>query len=281
MIRRPPRSTLFPYTTLFRSLELVALRLESHDRLIGRLHWECDRIGRRGRRSGRLRYVGVERLMLLIGHGSTDDRRVTVRWRAWGPGHNARARGAVPDPPPQPAPPEDLYDIPDDALALGIVQDLVIHLRIPVLLWCGCPLQAVGERTRQVRVYHAVLPRQQEEQGTVDPVPVRGDGVLGPADFRPGARRHEVVAGGIGGPPGVHSLVARQLIGIDPRADAQRRPYAREDAGGQPLPPGGPVGHPRPGARDDGGGRPGSRVRLRGRQHAEAAERMAQQHLRY
>src|SRR2546426_8459785 len=26
MIRRPPRSTLFPYTTLFRSLELVAER---------------------------------------------------------------------------------------------------------------------------------------------------------------------------------------------------------------------------------------------------------------
>src|SRR5258708_28608095 len=27
MIRRPPRSTLFPYTTLFRSLELPRLRL--------------------------------------------------------------------------------------------------------------------------------------------------------------------------------------------------------------------------------------------------------------
>src|SRR2546430_11622948 len=34
MIRRPPRSTLFPYTTLFRSLpadrELIALRLVGH-----------------------------------------------------------------------------------------------------------------------------------------------------------------------------------------------------------------------------------------------------------
>src|SRR5947207_11000524 len=30
MIRRPPRSTLFPYTTLFRSRELVELRRE-HD----------------------------------------------------------------------------------------------------------------------------------------------------------------------------------------------------------------------------------------------------------
>src|SRR5258705_13363816 len=146
MIRRPPRSTLFPYTTLFRSLELVALRLESHDRLIGRLHWECDRIGRRGRRSGRLRYVGVERLMLLIGHGSTDDRRVTFRCRAWGPGHNAKARGAVPDPPSQPAPPEELYDIPDDALALGIVQDLAINLRIPGHLLCGCTIHTVSVR---------------------------------------------------------------------------------------------------------------------------------------
>src|ERR1044072_5752679 len=29
MIRRPPRSTLFPYTTLFRSVEIVA-RVEAH-----------------------------------------------------------------------------------------------------------------------------------------------------------------------------------------------------------------------------------------------------------
>src|SRR3712207_8426131 len=30
MIRRPPRSTLFPYTTLFRSLQNVRLRLQKH-----------------------------------------------------------------------------------------------------------------------------------------------------------------------------------------------------------------------------------------------------------
>src|SRR5258705_1455303 len=30
MIRRPPRSTLFPYTTLFRSALLVALEFELH-----------------------------------------------------------------------------------------------------------------------------------------------------------------------------------------------------------------------------------------------------------
>src|SRR3712207_6974283 len=30
MIRRPPRSTLFPYTTLFRSKEAIPQRLSSH-----------------------------------------------------------------------------------------------------------------------------------------------------------------------------------------------------------------------------------------------------------
>src|SRR5256885_3647133 len=34
MIRRPPRSTLFPYTTLFRSVEVVA-RLEEDDGVVG------------------------------------------------------------------------------------------------------------------------------------------------------------------------------------------------------------------------------------------------------
>src|SRR3712207_8685278 len=32
MIRRPPRSTLFPYTTLFRSLMRVAVSMRSHAR---------------------------------------------------------------------------------------------------------------------------------------------------------------------------------------------------------------------------------------------------------
>src|SRR5256886_11031364 len=33
MIRRPPRSTLFPYTTLFRSLQLVLEPLTDHSRI--------------------------------------------------------------------------------------------------------------------------------------------------------------------------------------------------------------------------------------------------------
>src|SRR2546422_6980796 len=38
MIRRPPRSTLFPYTTLFRSVERAALRLWYARRHQGREH---------------------------------------------------------------------------------------------------------------------------------------------------------------------------------------------------------------------------------------------------
>src|SRR3989454_7584413 len=34
MIRRPPRSTLFPYTTLFRSIELTVAAFQSGGRLI-------------------------------------------------------------------------------------------------------------------------------------------------------------------------------------------------------------------------------------------------------
>src|SRR3989442_8904516 len=38
MIRRPPRSTLFPYTTLFRSLQLAAvIGREFTSRLLGRI----------------------------------------------------------------------------------------------------------------------------------------------------------------------------------------------------------------------------------------------------
>src|SRR3712207_7069307 len=33
MIRRPPRSTLFPYTTLFRSLKELAPQVQEHERL--------------------------------------------------------------------------------------------------------------------------------------------------------------------------------------------------------------------------------------------------------
>src|SRR5258705_8170151 len=60
MIRRPPRSTLFPYTTLFRSLD-VAVRIGPLTgsglvaRRVGQVRWVLfaspDYVARRGRRS--------------------------------------------------------------------------------------------------------------------------------------------------------------------------------------------------------------------------------------
>src|SRR5687768_17731402 len=50
MIRRPPRSTLFPYTTLFRSVRLGPLLAEDHHR-VAPLHRERALL-RRGRRAG-------------------------------------------------------------------------------------------------------------------------------------------------------------------------------------------------------------------------------------
>src|SRR2546427_3257222 len=44
MIRRPPRSTLFPYTTLFRSLAALVLEFGDHDRHT-RIRHQVDEIG--------------------------------------------------------------------------------------------------------------------------------------------------------------------------------------------------------------------------------------------
>src|SRR6266702_3249290 len=43
MIRRPPRSTLFPYTTLFRSYFSLRLRLGTDKNEVSRGHWDRDR----------------------------------------------------------------------------------------------------------------------------------------------------------------------------------------------------------------------------------------------
>src|SRR2546430_3513752 len=60
MIRRPPRSTLFPYTTLFRSLLVVGLARHAvraaevapvHDRDAQVAHRAGERVPRRGQRS--------------------------------------------------------------------------------------------------------------------------------------------------------------------------------------------------------------------------------------
>src|SRR2546425_7689284 len=41
MIRRPPRSTLFPYTTLFRSVLLSCSSTGAHNRHTGEDHLQC------------------------------------------------------------------------------------------------------------------------------------------------------------------------------------------------------------------------------------------------
>src|SRR2546426_4443590 len=50
MIRRPPRSTLFPYTTLFRSLapQWSHADLRAHDR-VTMVFWLVDQLSSRGR----------------------------------------------------------------------------------------------------------------------------------------------------------------------------------------------------------------------------------------
>src|SRR2546422_10940447 len=56
MIRRPPRSTLFPYTTLFRSLVLHQFRIEANESLIVSLLSEdlgLKPVERRGERDAR------------------------------------------------------------------------------------------------------------------------------------------------------------------------------------------------------------------------------------
>src|SRR5690625_6432871 len=41
-LRLPPRSTLFPYTTLFRSRWITSIRVHRHTRLAGRVREECE-----------------------------------------------------------------------------------------------------------------------------------------------------------------------------------------------------------------------------------------------
>src|SRR2546430_5372718 len=95
MIRRPPRSTLFPYTTLFRSAHQIAVVLERRDPVAD----DLGRVGRRGdRKSTRLnsshsqisyavfclkkkRIRAIQGLDLAISvNGHRDDRIIVGRW---------------------------------------------------------------------------------------------------------------------------------------------------------------------------------------------------------
>src|SRR3989442_2933324 len=68
MIRRPPRSTLFPYTTLFRSEMMHAVRLDD-----GRARWSVPL--RAGLAGGEQRFLeGVDRVRILAVRGHDDAR---------------------------------------------------------------------------------------------------------------------------------------------------------------------------------------------------------------
>src|SRR5256886_15268638 len=66
MIRRPPRSTLFPYTTLFRSVHLLPLDREARVRSI-EVHGQTAERAVPGRRTA-LALVGVDKSELARGH---------------------------------------------------------------------------------------------------------------------------------------------------------------------------------------------------------------------
>src|SRR5256885_10135806 len=80
MIRRPPRSTLFPYTTLFRSLYFGPAVLVSHPYIDTRLKWDPDYLGKKDRViAGRTAeaYVSTQWSFGELFFGSVD--------RNWGP----------------------------------------------------------------------------------------------------------------------------------------------------------------------------------------------------
>src|SRR2546427_13202036 len=83
MIRRPPRSTLFPYTTLFRSLERLLAQVEHHVAV----HLDEAAIGVVGE-AGVLR-AGDEPLHGLIVQAEVQD-------RLHHPRHRDRRRGSSP-----------------------------------------------------------------------------------------------------------------------------------------------------------------------------------------
>src|SRR2546429_4572855 len=65
MIRRPPRSTLFPYTTLFRSLIAVSEQQRRERRRVGDDEHPDAQLARRDRERGRLVHRGE------VSHGSS------------------------------------------------------------------------------------------------------------------------------------------------------------------------------------------------------------------
>src|SRR5437763_2921899 len=99
MLRRPPRSTLFPYTTLFRSLRILRLRSQARfaqdDTAASRPStraWLCDPDGV-NRPSSRLEAAVADRR----GCGMTEDRR-SIRTVKPGRGPYVIGRGVLTPP---------------------------------------------------------------------------------------------------------------------------------------------------------------------------------------
>src|SRR3712207_7201286 len=67
MIRRPPRSTLFPYTTLFRSAVGHPAGLERADRVLARVGVRAAEAGEAGVADGAARVVGVVEAAVGVG----------------------------------------------------------------------------------------------------------------------------------------------------------------------------------------------------------------------
>src|SRR2546422_11751947 len=72
MIRRPPRSTLFPYTTLFRSLQGSALARED------RLGFVVDDVDDVAHRDVDLAGSGLAVLTARLRHGATEEGRTLL-----------------------------------------------------------------------------------------------------------------------------------------------------------------------------------------------------------
>src|SRR2546429_6216546 len=102
MIRRPPRSTLFPYTTLFRSNGLIFLDVSVHRVLlkIQRLGQGKDFLGSGARHDDHAIVVGADNVAGLDVYAVTDQRNVGARETVMvnrGGGHDAQRKYRKPN----------------------------------------------------------------------------------------------------------------------------------------------------------------------------------------
>src|SRR2546425_5027550 len=66
MIRRPPRSTLFPYTTLFRSVALSSRRISSQAQINDEARWNCCSVKRSEEHTSELQSLAYLVCRLLL-----------------------------------------------------------------------------------------------------------------------------------------------------------------------------------------------------------------------